>query len=96
LLSEGKNTSLFFILVLHPDDEMKWKYRSDHHFMIDRSLCFLRDFNDRVINGTIFDTLAAAGCIAFGRIDHTDLIQIIDCPAFTKMDTRSTPDTLFF
>ncbi|MGB8984810.1 MAG: hypothetical protein WCC12_23290, partial [Anaerolineales bacterium] len=53
-------------------------------------LYFLGRLNDGVIDGTILDALAAAGIIAFGRIDHTDLIKIIDCLALTKMNTGST------
>ena len=63
-------------------------------FYLFELLYFLRHFNDGVIDGTILDALAAAGIIAFGWIDHTDLIQIIDCLARTKMDTGSASDTL--
>ena len=55
---------------------------------------FLCHLNDGVIDGTVFDAFATAGRVAFGLIDHTDLIEIIDRPARTKMDTGSASDTL--
>jgi len=57
-------------------------------------LYFVGRLNDGVIDGTILDALAAAGIIAFGWIDYTDLIKIIDCLALTKMNTGSASDTL--
>lgn len=62
---------------------LRYVYRVDIHY-----------FNDGVIDRTVFDTLATAGSIAFGLIDHADLTQIINCLALAKMDTGSASDTL--